>query len=124
VIWVGPTGFLFGINGFQSHKPHQSLNALAVDLVAQPTQIIPHGATAPCRRFEILFIDKFHQFQIYGFYRPLFIVICRSIDIQQSALSENTQILIGRIDHFLPRFAVQKPSLRDKKSFATLSSPI
>ena len=82
VIRMRATGLLFGVNGFQAHEAHQPLNTLTVDLVAHPSQIIPHGAAAPCGRFEILFIDKFHQFQIYGLYRTLFIVICRSVDIQ------------------------------------------
>jgi hypothetical protein len=35
-----------------------------------------------------------------------FIVICRSIDIQQSELAEDTQAQTGRINHFLALFAI------------------
>jgi hypothetical protein len=106
VIRVWTAGLPFWVYGFQPHETHQPLYTLTVDFVAQPPQMVPHGAAAPCRRFEILFIDKFHQFQVYGLYRSLFIVIGGPIDIQQMALSGYTQILMGRIDHFLPLIAL------------------
>jgi len=37
-----------GVDRLQPHDPHKTLNPFSVYSVAQPPQMISHGAAAPC----------------------------------------------------------------------------
>lgn len=55
-----------GINRLDAHVAHQTLNALAIDHVAEPTQVLLHPAAAIEGPLEILFVDQTHEQQVLG----------------------------------------------------------
>lgn len=91
MFWMRTARPGLGINGFRTHDPHQPLNPFAIHFVAQPPQMISHGAAAPRRGLKILLIDELHQFKILRFDRLLLVVEGGSGDVQQPALTCNTQ---------------------------------
>ena len=44
VLQMRPAGLGLWVNGFQTHKPHQTLNTLPIDFIAQSAQMVSHRA--------------------------------------------------------------------------------
>ena len=44
VLRMRPAGLGLWVNGLQTHKPHQTLNTLPIDFIAQPAQMVSHRA--------------------------------------------------------------------------------
>ena len=56
-----------GVDWLHPHDPHQPSNPFSVYFIAQPPEMISHGATPPSGSLQKLFIDEPHQYQILLF---------------------------------------------------------
>jgi len=60
-------GVGLGIDRFQTHLAHESLDAIAVDRVTLPIEMVGHAPASVKRRLQVLLIDQAHQLQISCF---------------------------------------------------------
>ena len=72
-IWIDlmagmlPTGVGLGIDRLKTHPAHESLDALAVDRVTLPIEMVGHAPASVKRRLQVLLVDQAHQLQISCF---------------------------------------------------------
>jgi hypothetical protein len=68
------TGVGLGIDRLKTHLAHESLDALAVDRVPLPLQMVSHAPSSIKGRLQVLLVDQAHQLQISCFNTARFIV--------------------------------------------------
>ena len=76
----------FGVDRLQPYDPHQPLNPFSVYFVAQPPEMISHGAAPPSGSLQKLFIDEPHQIQILLLHWLRLKIEGGSADAQKTAL--------------------------------------
>jgi hypothetical protein len=76
----------FRIKSFDSHNPHEPLDALAIDL-----QRDSHAPAAEERTIQIQFVEPSQQSQILRALRPRLVVVGRARHAEQFALLLDTQ---------------------------------
>jgi hypothetical protein len=77
----------FGIDGLQPHDPHEALNPFSIHFIAQPPQMISHGAASPSGGLQKLFVNEPHHFQILSLHGLWLIIEGGSADAQKPALA-------------------------------------
>ena len=87
-----------GIDGFNAHQAHQSLNAFAIHRMALPTQVRRHLARAIERRLQILLIHQPHQLQVLPCLLGRRQVEGGAIETNQFTLSPYTQLRMVRLN--------------------------
>jgi hypothetical protein len=103
---MGPTGSGLGIDRLKAHQAHESLHPLAIDLIAQAAQMIPHPAAAAKWPIKVLLVDQAHVFQVFGRDRPWFVIDRRAADVHHLALSRQAQFFVIRISHLFAPIAI------------------
>ncbi len=67
-------GFGLGINRLYAHQSHETLNPLAINLVALSCKNIADRTAAAGRTFHIFGIDASHHLKVVGRDQPGFVI--------------------------------------------------